>query len=100
MAQNPFCLGAEIHAELSEDRGGEEEDETWSMSSDHDDVDGEEEDDDEEEEEEEDGEVEQPNYPLNFYLQGNKEDDELSYVDSYGVITMPVVAGFEGEFYK
>ncbi|CAL1353929.1 unnamed protein product [Linum trigynum] len=96
MAQNPYCLGAEIHAELSENRDGEEED-TWSMPSNHDDVDGEE--DDAEEEEEEDGEGEQPNYPPYFYLQGNEEDDELSYADSYGVIPMPVVASF-GEFYK
>ncbi|CAL1383755.1 unnamed protein product [Linum trigynum] len=68
------------------------------MPSDHDDVDGEE--DDAEEEEEEDVEGEQPNYPPYFYLQGNEEDDELSYVNSYGVIPMPVVASFEGELYK
>ncbi|CAL1413960.1 unnamed protein product [Linum trigynum] len=109
MAQNPYCLGAEIHAELSEDRGGEEEDDTWSMPSDHDyddGDDGEEEDDDDEEEEEEeeeddDGEGgEQPNYPPYFYLQGNEEDEELSYVDSYGVIPGSIVGGFDGEFYK
>ncbi|CAL1378406.1 unnamed protein product [Linum trigynum] len=77
MAQNPYFLGAEIHAELSEDRGGEEEDDTWSMSSDHDyddGDDGEEEDDDEEEEEDDDDdddngeEGEQPNYLPYFYL--------------------------------
>ncbi|CAL1397373.1 unnamed protein product [Linum trigynum] len=100
MAQNPYCLGAEIHAEFSEDRGGEEEDDTWSMPSDHDyddGDDGEEEDDDEEEEEEE---GEQPNYPPYFYLQGNEEGDELCVADSYGVIPMPIVASFDGEFYK
>ncbi|CAL1399345.1 unnamed protein product [Linum trigynum] len=105
MAQNPYCLGAEIHAELSEDRGGEEEDDTWSMPSDHDYDDGEEKDDydDEEEEEEEDdnGEGgEQLNYPPYFYLQGNEEDEELSYADSYGVIRGSIVGGFDGEFYK
>ncbi|CAL1380763.1 unnamed protein product [Linum trigynum] len=96
IAQNPYCLGAEIHVELCENQDGEEED-TWSMPSDHDDVDREE---DDAEEEEEDGEGEQPNYPPYFYLQDNEEDDELSYVDSYGVIPMPVVGSFEGEFYK
>ncbi|CAL1355604.1 unnamed protein product [Linum trigynum] len=90
MAQNLYCLGVEIHAELSEDRDGEEEDETiWSVSSDHDDR-----------EEEEDGEGEQPNYPPYYYLDGNEEDGELSYAGSYGVIPMPIVVGFEGEFYK
>ncbi|CAL1355969.1 unnamed protein product [Linum trigynum] len=74
MAQNPYCLGAEIHAELSEDRGGEEEDDTWSMSYDHDyddRVDEDNNDDDEEEEEDDDDdgkEGEQPNYPPYFYL--------------------------------
>ncbi|CAL1395608.1 unnamed protein product [Linum trigynum] len=97
MARNPFCLGAVIHVVLSENRDGEKED-TWSMLSDHDDVDGEEDDAEEEEGEEEDGEGENPNYPPYFYLQGNEEDDELSYADSYGVIPMPVVASFEGEF--
>ncbi|CAL1410516.1 unnamed protein product [Linum trigynum] len=91
MAHHPYCLGAEIHAELSEDRGGEEEDETWSVPSDHDDG---------EEEEEEDGEGEQPNYPPYFYMQGNEEDGELSYADSYGVIPISIIVGFEGEFYK
>ncbi|CAL1410564.1 unnamed protein product [Linum trigynum] len=109
MAQNPYCLGAEIHAELSKDRGGEEEDDTWSMPSDHDyddGDDGEEEDDDDdddEEEEEEDDDREggeQPNYPPYFYLQGNEEDEELSYADSYGVIPESIVGGFDGEFYK
>ncbi|CAL1375560.1 unnamed protein product [Linum trigynum] len=101
IAQNPYCLGAEIHVELSEDQGGEEEDDTWSVSSDHDYDDGEEEDEEEvEEEEEEEGEGEQPNYPQYFYLQGNEEDEELSLADSYGVIPMPIVASFEGEFYK
>ncbi|CAL1402836.1 unnamed protein product [Linum trigynum] len=107
MAQNPYCLGAEIHAELSEDQGGEEEDDTWSMPSDHDYDDGdggEEEDDDdeeeEEEEEEEEKEGEQLNYLPYFYLQGNVEDDKLSYVGLYGVIPMPIIGGFDGEFYK
>ncbi|CAL1389320.1 unnamed protein product [Linum trigynum] len=76
MAQNPYCLGAEIHVELSEDRGGEEEDETLSMPSDHDyddGDDGKEEDDDEEEDDDDDDdgeEGEKPNYPPYFYLQG------------------------------
>ncbi|CAL1380089.1 unnamed protein product [Linum trigynum] len=104
MAQNPYCLGAEIHVELSEDQGGEEEDDTWSVPSDNDYDDGddgeEEDEEEEEEEEEEEGEGEQPNYPPYFYLQGDKEDDELSLADSYGVIPMPIVDSFEGEFYK
>ncbi|CAL1393262.1 unnamed protein product [Linum trigynum] len=109
MAQNPYCLGAEIHAELSENRGGEEDDDddddTWSMPSDHDYDDGddgdEEDDDDEEEEDDDDGEGgEQPNFPPYFYLQGNEEDEELSYADSYGVIPGSTVGGFDGEFYK
>ncbi|CAL1403362.1 unnamed protein product [Linum trigynum] len=39
-AQNPYCLGAEIHAEISQNQG---EDETWSVSSDDDYDEGEEE---------------------------------------------------------
>ncbi|CAL1390346.1 unnamed protein product [Linum trigynum] len=70
MAQNLYCLGAEIHAELSEHQGEEEEDETWSVPSDHDDDDGDGEEEEEEEDEDEDGEGEQPNYPPYFYLQG------------------------------
>ncbi|CAL1377184.1 unnamed protein product [Linum trigynum] len=94
MAQNPYCLGAEIHAELNEHQGEEEEDEIWSVPYDHDD------DHREEEEEDEDGEGEKPNYPSYFYLQDNEEEDELSFADSYGVVPMPMVGGFEGEFYK
>ncbi|CAL1382677.1 unnamed protein product [Linum trigynum] len=78
IVQNPYCLGAEI---------SQGEDETWSVSFDHDY-------DDAEEEEEE------PNDPPDYYLYGNEEDDELSYADSYSVIPIPIVAGFEGEFYK
>ncbi|CAL1371389.1 unnamed protein product [Linum trigynum] len=89
MTQNPYCLGAEVHAEISQPNQGE--DDTWSVPFDHDYAD--------EEEEEEDGEEEQPNFPPYFYLQA-EEDDELSYVDSYGVIPMPIVTSFEGEFYK
>ncbi|CAL1388116.1 unnamed protein product [Linum trigynum] len=72
------------------------------MPSDHDYDDGDNGDEeDEEEEEEDDGEEgEQPNYPPYFYLQGYEEDDGLSYVDSYYVIPMPIVGGFDGEFYK
>ncbi|CAL1399124.1 unnamed protein product [Linum trigynum] len=76
------------------------------MPSDHDyddGDDGDEEEDDEEEEEEEDDDGErgeQPNFPPYFYLQGNEEDEELSYDDSYGVIPGSTVGGFDGEFYK
>ncbi|CAL1355311.1 unnamed protein product [Linum trigynum] len=91
MAQNSYCLGAKMHAEIRQADQGE--DETWSVPSDHDY-------DDEDEEEGEDGEEEQHNYPPYFYLQVNEEDDELSYVDSYGVIPMAIVTGFEEEFYK
>ncbi|CAL1408570.1 unnamed protein product [Linum trigynum] len=96
MAQNPYCLGAEIHVELSDDQGGEEEDDTWSVPSDHDYDHG----DDGEEEDEEEEEGEQLNYPPYFYLQGNEEDEEFALADSYGVIPMPIVDSFEGEFYK
>ncbi|CAL1406671.1 unnamed protein product [Linum trigynum] len=67
MAQNHYCLGAEVHAEINQADQGE--DDTWSVPSDHD------YEDDEEEEEEEDGEEEQPNFPPYFYLQANEEDD-------------------------
>ncbi|CAL1370720.1 unnamed protein product [Linum trigynum] len=87
MAQNPYCLGAEIHVELSEDQGGEEEDDTWSVPSDHDYDHG----DDGEEEDEEEEEGEQLNYPPYFYLQGNEEDEEFALADSYGVIPMPIL---------
>ncbi|CAL1400539.1 unnamed protein product [Linum trigynum] len=67
MAQNPYCLDVEIHAEPSEDRGGDEEDETWSVPSDHNYDDGDDEE-EEDEDEEGEGEGEQPNYPAYFYL--------------------------------
>ncbi|CAL1383671.1 unnamed protein product [Linum trigynum] len=90
MAQNPCCLGAAVHAWISQG-----ENETWSMPSDH-----EYDDEEEEEEEDEEEEEEEPNGPRDYFLQGNEEDDELSYVDSYNIIPMPIVADFEVEFYK
>ncbi|CAL1356226.1 unnamed protein product [Linum trigynum] len=65
IAHNPYCLGAEIHAEISQ--AGQGEDETWSLPSDRDYDDG----DEEEDEEEEEGE-EEPNHPPEFYLHGNE----------------------------